>query len=216
MKLPARSRTLVRAIVHGSTLLAVLSPSGLVHAQASAAGASGLEEVLVTARRKEESSQDVPVAITAFSSANLQQMNIVDTQGLQSRVPSLVVGPNGQGQRNVGSPTIRGQGATFQAAPGVALYMAEAPLPHVCGRTAGRILCGMRRCRRGSRQGFRQRGAAASTAGRGRGREIPHRENGFGPAGRIRRRVRSNPQRFSAAGPSPGRRSRGCPHRRAR
>ncbi|HMV71325.1 MAG TPA: TonB-dependent receptor [Pseudomonadales bacterium] len=129
MKLPARSRTLVRAIVHGSTLLAVLSPSGLVHAQASAAGASGLEEVLVTARRKEESSQDVPVAITAFSSANLQQMNIVDTQGLQSRVPSLVVGPNGQGQRNVGSPTIRGQGATFQAAPGVALYMAEAPLP---------------------------------------------------------------------------------------
>ncbi|MCP5321726.1 MAG: hypothetical protein H7A12_13015 [Pseudomonadales bacterium] len=56
MKFPVRSRTLARAIIRGSTLLAVLSPPGIVHAQTPAATASGLEEVLVTARRKEESS----------------------------------------------------------------------------------------------------------------------------------------------------------------
>ena len=92
-------------------------------------GAAGVEDIVVTARRKEERNQDVPVAITAFGSERLQEMNVVNTQSLQSSVPSLVVGANGQGSRETESPTIRGQGATYQASPGVAVYMAEVPLP---------------------------------------------------------------------------------------
>jgi iron complex outermembrane recepter protein len=81
------------------------------------AQAFGVEDIVVTARRKEEKNQDVPVAITAFTNERLQEMNVVSTQSLQSSVPSLVVGSNGQGLREVESPTIRGQGATFQASP---------------------------------------------------------------------------------------------------
>ena len=90
---------------------------------------SGVDDIVVTARRKEERNQDVPVAITAFGNERLNEMRVVDTQSLQSIVPSLIVGGNGQGSRDSQALSIRGQGATFQANPSVVVYMAEAPLP---------------------------------------------------------------------------------------
>lgn len=95
--------------------------------QSSAPGAS-IEEVVVTARRIQESLQDVPVAIAAMSSDDLQRERINSPQDLQGRVPSLVVGANSQ-MRNTESPTIRGQGAQFGASPGVVIYFGEVALP---------------------------------------------------------------------------------------
>ncbi|MDE2436548.1 MAG: TonB-dependent receptor [Sphingomonadales bacterium] len=85
-------------------------------------------EIIVTANRREERGQDVPIAITAFSTERLQQQGISKAQDLAASVPSLVVGPNGQGSRESQSFTLRGQGTTFQAAPGVVVYMNEVPL----------------------------------------------------------------------------------------
>lgn len=90
---------------------------------------TGMTEIIVTANRRVERNQDVPVTITAFSANRLQQQNIVTAQDLQGSVPSLVVGANGQGSRDTQSFTLRGQGATFQASPGVVVYMNEVPLP---------------------------------------------------------------------------------------
>ncbi|QGP80516.1 TonB-dependent receptor [Sphingobium sp. CAP-1] len=89
----------------------------------------GIADIIVTANRREERNQDVPIAITALSADRLQQQGIAKEQDLQASVPSLVVGPNGQGSRESQSFTIRGQGATFQASPGVVVYMNEVPLP---------------------------------------------------------------------------------------
>jgi len=58
--------------------------------------AAGIEEITVTARRVKESMQDVPVAITAFSADTLQQEHISSNEDLLGKVPSLVVGPDGQ------------------------------------------------------------------------------------------------------------------------
>src|ERR1700735_2502872 len=55
------------------------------------ASASGLEEIVVTARRHEEKLQSVPIAITAFSEDSLQQKSITAVQDLQYSVPSLSV-----------------------------------------------------------------------------------------------------------------------------
>ena len=117
-------------LMYSAAAVALVATANPAPAYAQDAGTSvqGVEDILVTARRKEERNQDVPVAITAFGNERIAQMNIVDTQSLQSSVPSLVVGANGQGSRDTQSPTIRGQGATFQASPGVAVYMAEVPL----------------------------------------------------------------------------------------
>lgn len=94
-----------------------------------AAGKSMSAEIVVTAQRRDERAQDVPIAITAFSPERLQQQGITQAQNLQATVPSLVVGNNGIPSREAQSFTIRGQGATFQASPGVVVYLNEVPLP---------------------------------------------------------------------------------------
>lgn len=48
-----------------------------------------LEEVTVTAQKREESSQDVPIAIQAFSGEKLDAFNIEDTADLQKITPGL-------------------------------------------------------------------------------------------------------------------------------
>ena len=90
--------------------------------------ASQLEEIVVTARRTEESQQDVPIAVTSMSADILQRESIGTLQDLQGRVPSLVMSTGGQ-QRNTEMPTLRGQGGTYGGGSGVAQYYAEVPLP---------------------------------------------------------------------------------------
>lgn len=86
-------------------------------------------EIIVTAQRREERAQDVPISITAVSAEGLRERSVTNLQGLQSQVPSLVIAPNGQASRDVMSPSIRGQSASFQGSPAVVVYMNEVPLP---------------------------------------------------------------------------------------
>lgn len=88
-------------------------------------------EIIVTARRREESAQKVPVAITALSAEMLQERRIAGGQDLQGQVPSLSVSAGGQ-SRDVETIAIRGQGTNYTAAPAVVTYLAEVPL--VAGR----------------------------------------------------------------------------------
>lgn len=62
----------------------VLSSSGL-------AAAASLEEVIVTAQKRSESLQDVPVTLHAFSNEALTDFGITNTQDLQDITPGLVV-----------------------------------------------------------------------------------------------------------------------------
>lgn len=133
------SYLLNRAIAASASMLAL--SSGIASAQtadqaAPPAGATAapaadqrVGDIVVTAQRRKERSQDVPISITAFSADRLEQQNISKPQDLQATVPSLVVGANGQGSRESQSFTLRGQGATFQASPGVVVYLNEVPLP---------------------------------------------------------------------------------------
>ncbi len=86
----------------------------------------GLEEIIVTARRKEESLQSVPVSIVSLNQADLEERGIDSAMELTNFVPSLVVSSAGSQGTNF---TIRGQGSTFYAGPGVVVYFAEVPLP---------------------------------------------------------------------------------------
>lgn len=90
--------------------------------------AAAIEEVVVTAQRREERNQDVPIAITAFSEERLEQQNIATGQDLNGVVPSLQVGVSGQATRSVETFTLRGQGPTFQGASAVVVYLDEVPL----------------------------------------------------------------------------------------
>ena len=86
-----------------------------------------LAEIVVTARRREESEQTVPIAITAFTSEDLQDRHITSPQDLQGQVPSLSVSPYGQ-SRETQMFVIRGQSQQYTAPSAVVQYMGEVPL----------------------------------------------------------------------------------------
>jgi iron complex outermembrane receptor protein len=75
---------------------------------ASAQEAAALDEVQVTARRVEENLQVVPVAITAFTAADLEKQGIKDVRDIANFTSNLTFTTENSGRNNV--PTIRGIG----------------------------------------------------------------------------------------------------------
>lgn len=73
---------------------------------AAPAQAAAMEEILVTARQRAEPLRDVPVAVTAFSRAELTRGRIVDLPSLSGAVPGLVIS-DPFGRLNP-SPALRG------------------------------------------------------------------------------------------------------------
>jgi len=59
---------------------------------APAAHAQMLEEVIVTAQKREQNLQDVPIAVSAFTGEMLAQSGVKDIFDLQANAPSLIVG----------------------------------------------------------------------------------------------------------------------------
>jgi iron complex outermembrane recepter protein len=69
------------------------SPAAAASPQAQAAPAvKGVEEIVVTAQKREQLSQDVPIALTALSAANLEFRGIQDMNDLAMQVPGLQYG----------------------------------------------------------------------------------------------------------------------------
>ena len=109
--------------------LVVMSPAQAQTApQAEAASNAQISDIIVTAQRREERAQDVPIVISAFSPERIRDLNITEPQKLYGNVPSLVVGTQGQSSRDVQSFSIRGQSTGFLALPSVATYFNEVPL----------------------------------------------------------------------------------------
>ncbi len=115
-------------------IVSIITRPALADPQQLSGGTSGaaqssydLEEVTVTARRRSESAQTIPVAVTAMSAAQLEERHITTPQDLQGQVPSLSVSPYGQG-RDVEMFVVRGQSTQYGAASAVVQYLAEIPL----------------------------------------------------------------------------------------
>lgn len=103
------------------------APAGDPAPEASATAADGaLGDIVVTARRREESLQKVPIAVTAFTPEALQQKAITDRTSLADNTPSLFT-INGGYPREFAFFALRGQGPAFGSTPGVINYFAEVP-----------------------------------------------------------------------------------------
>ncbi|MBW2942165.1 TonB-dependent receptor domain-containing protein [Zhongshania aquimaris] len=70
----------------------------------------GVEEVIVTARKREESVQDIPIAISAFSAEDLRNAGIRNLSDMEGIVPGLNMGGGGNGVKKDSNPFIRGVG----------------------------------------------------------------------------------------------------------
>jgi iron complex outermembrane receptor protein len=80
--------------MHKISLRRILLMSGALAAASWAGGASAqstLEEVVVTARKREENLQTTPVAITAVSAEQLEQRNVTNLAKISQIAPSMIV-----------------------------------------------------------------------------------------------------------------------------
>ncbi|WP_447726586.1 TonB-dependent receptor [Sphingomonas koreensis] len=127
----------ITALVAASSLF-VATPAIAQDTAPEAAAPAEEGEILVTARRREESLQDTPVAISAFSAEMLENRQIQQTQDLERITPSLQFKPAGQLSGNSSSSVvfIRGVGQVDPTAavdPGVGVYLDEVYLGRAVG-----------------------------------------------------------------------------------
>ncbi|MBK6736816.1 MAG: TonB-dependent receptor [Haliea sp.] len=98
-----------------------------------------LEEVVVTARKREESLQEVPVAVTAFTAETMQSLGIKNMRDFDGLVPGLNLGGGGNGVKGDGNAYIRGVGqreTQVTTDSGVGIYLDEVYI----GRASGALL----------------------------------------------------------------------------
>ncbi|QMW22591.1 TonB-dependent receptor [Sandaracinobacteroides saxicola] len=115
-------------------LLSAVSLFGMVGAQAQqqtaqpAAVNTGVEEIVVTAQRSAQSLQDVPIAVSAFTSENLERQQLNNTSQLQLALPNITFT---KGNFTGANLTIRGIGSPAVATSGdagVGIHYNDAPI----------------------------------------------------------------------------------------
>jgi iron complex outermembrane recepter protein len=137
-------RILRRGIPVASALLAAVPAAyaDAPQAQGPAESAGGLEEIVVTAEKRTENLQNVPISVTAFDSAKLDQLGITDIDGYVKYTPSVSY-VRGQGEGSNGEPGnahiyIRGvvsggDGNHSGSQPSVGVYFDELPVTTIDG-----------------------------------------------------------------------------------
>ncbi len=98
-----KSRYLVScAVVAIATATAGMATAAETAAAAAAANAPvAVEEVIVTANRRDESAQKVASTIQAFSGESLTKLNVSDLNELLRFTPNVTIASNGPGQGNI-------------------------------------------------------------------------------------------------------------------
>jgi outer membrane receptor protein involved in Fe transport len=126
-----------RSAIIDAAVAACLVAARVAVADTSAADVAGgaggttgqLEEVTVTAERRTENLQDVPIAIQALTSQTLQELAVENFDDVVKYLPNVTLASNGPGQGNVymrglsvGPGTIQGAGGVGDF-PNVAIYL---------------------------------------------------------------------------------------------
>lgn len=125
----AKSLSPTRRLAHAIT---AISLGGLLSTNCLAQADSGqgwqIEEVTVTARKREESLQDTPIAVTAFSGEGMEKRGVTKLNGVAAFSPNMSFqsNPSFGGASNAASIYIRGVGQKEflpTTEPGVGLYV---------------------------------------------------------------------------------------------
>ena len=91
---------------------------------------SGIEEIIVTAQKRSENINNVPIAISAFTGNTLANLGVTDTRDLNRLVPGFNANESGRGTTLY---TLRGVGftdTTYTATNTVGTYIDEVNLRH--------------------------------------------------------------------------------------
>ena len=122
----------------GALAIALVSPAMAQDVAEEGAAAEeqrgGVPTIVVTAQKRSEDLQDVPISVSAIGSEQLEDLNIDTFEDYLDQLPSVTAGGNGPGQSTI---YIRGLASTTPnitvagvagLAPNVALYLNDQPL----------------------------------------------------------------------------------------
>lgn len=105
---------------NGATLWTASTGVGLTLAifatQALAQSAGGLEEIVVTAQKREENMQEVPISMSAITGESIQTLHVNDLKDLTGTIPNVQIQVNA-GLSNAISYVIRGIGIVANPSP---------------------------------------------------------------------------------------------------
>ena len=125
-------------------LISALLVSPLANAQDDADDSVGLEEIIVTAQRREQSAMDVPISITAFSAETIERLNMKGARDYLQMTPNVnFVENDSQGSKN-GDISIRGlsdltSGANeraIQTRTAIGFYVDDFSVAHIASGSA--------------------------------------------------------------------------------
>jgi len=107
------------ALLLGSAIASGLFAQPLMAAEPAAAPTdaaqpvkenSGLSDIIVTARKRTESAQSIPVAVTAISAKTIEQRDLTSIEKIAAATPNLTVGHSSNG--SAAQVTLRGIGSS--------------------------------------------------------------------------------------------------------
>ncbi len=108
------------------------SPAGFAFAAAATdtdTSSDAIQEIVVTAQRRTESMQDVPIQIQAFTGQTLSQLNVTTFDEIIKYLPNVTAASNGPGQgvifmRGLATSTLATQGSSgIGSFPNVSVYL---------------------------------------------------------------------------------------------
>ena len=133
---PFGLKPVVRAIRRQSLASAgaVALVSGVAAPMAAAQEGFAIEEVIVTAQKRDESAQDVPISIDVLGQGELEDLGVTDLEDFAQLLPSVSYVALGPGSGSIYIRGISGGGENvLGSSPNVAVYLDEQPITAVGG-----------------------------------------------------------------------------------
>jgi iron complex outermembrane recepter protein len=123
-KMSSRNRSRLNPLVGPGTALSALSVAVSLCLAPPVFANQALEEVIVTARKREENLQALPQAINALQSDQLEAAQINNIQNLENIIPNVTIGNGASiGAAGTLNAVVRGIGNEAGFAPGVGIYI---------------------------------------------------------------------------------------------
>jgi iron complex outermembrane receptor protein len=129
VQVQARQRWLIAALC-ATALTPVAAQAQAQSAGYNSSQASSVEEVVVTAQKRSQPLQDVPLAVSAVTENELRQMGGAELRDVSAAIPGLEVQSNRAGENLT---TVRGVAEIGGGAPSVGVYIDEIPISTFSG-----------------------------------------------------------------------------------
>jgi iron complex outermembrane receptor protein len=141
MGIHMQARRLLTAAALGGAALGVMAGSALAQTapptDKTSVKETGLEEIVVTAEKRESTVQKTPISMTAISEAEIQARGLEDFRSIAQETPGVSMKTSGPGQTEY---EMRGLDATGGFSPTVGFYVDDAPLTAPAQAAQGKVV----------------------------------------------------------------------------